>query len=55
MLRGYWQEVEEHLTPPVPRASQAARREAATGEAKRNSWDEITQWLISIFLHTDVC
>lgn len=55
MLRGHWQAVEEHLTPPVPWASQAAQREAAPGEAKRNSWDELTQWLISVFLHTDVC
>lgn len=55
MLRGHWQAVEEHPTPPMPRASQAAQREAATGEAKRNSRDELALWLISMFLHTDVC
>lgn len=55
MLREHWQAVEEHLTPPVPWASLAAQRGAAPGEAKRNSWEELTQQLISVFLCTDVC
>lgn len=49
MLRGHWQAVEEHLTPPVP--SQAAQREAATGEAKRNSRDELSVAYLHIFAY----
>lgn len=55
MLRRRWQVVEEHPTPPMPQASRAAQQEAATGEAKRNSQDKLSQQLISIFLHTNAC